>query len=107
MVAAAGLDLWELRRKVLAENNWSLRDLYRTLDFPGKNRLRDAQQRLDAAVRAAYGMKASEDPLAFLLALNKSVAAQEAEGRPVTAPGVPPCVTEAAPFIAADCITPG
>jgi len=44
--------------------------------------------------------------LAFLLALNKTVAAQEAEGQSVTAPGLPPCVTDPAPFITADCITP-
>lgn len=105
-VAAAAVDLRALRRKVMAENNWSLRDLYRTLDLPGKNPLCDAQQQLDAAVRAAYGMTAKEDPLAFLLALNKAVAGREAEGQPVTAPGLPPCVTDPAPFITTDCVTP-
>ena len=47
-------------RKVMTENEWSLRDLYRSLDLPGKNPLRDAHQQLDAAVRAAYGMKATD-----------------------------------------------
>jgi hypothetical protein len=41
-------------------------------------------------VQAAYGMNPKQDPLAFLLALNGSVAAREAQGQPVTAPGLPP-----------------
>jgi hypothetical protein len=105
-VAAAALDLRTLRRKVMADNGWSLRDLYRTLELPGKNPLRDAQQQLDIAVRAAYGMNAKEDPLAFLLSLNKAVAGREAQGQPVTAPGLPPCVTDPAPFVTTDCVPP-
>ena len=61
------------------DNGWSLRDLYRTLETPGTNRLRDAQAALDSAVRAAYGMKESEDTLAFLLALNLELADKEAK----------------------------
>lgn len=51
-------------------------DPYRTLELPGKNPHRGAHAALDAAVRAAYGMKAKDDPLAFLLALNKEVVAR-------------------------------
>ena len=103
-VADAAVSLRALRRQVMAKTTWSLRDLYRTLDLPGKNPLRDAQDALDAAVRAAYGMKPKDDPLAFLLALNQAVAAREAAGEPVVAPGLPPCVTEAAAFITEDCV---
>ena len=53
---------------------------------------------------AAYGMKAKADPLAFLLALNKEVAAREAAGKGVTAPGLPPCVEDAGSFITEDCV---
>jgi hypothetical protein len=88
----------------MTENQWSLRNLYRTLDLPGKNPLRDAQNDLDAAVRAAYGMKAKADPLAFLLALNQDVAAHEATGEGVVAPGLPACVEDAGSFITADCV---
>lgn len=105
-VAAAAVELRALRRRVMAENQWSLRDLYRTLELPGKNPLRDAQDRLDAAVRAAYGMKPNADPLAFLLTLNREVAEREKASEPVTAPGLPPCVTDPAPFITTDCIQP-
>lgn len=68
---------------------WSLRDLYRTLDTPGKNPLRDAQEKLDAAVRAAYSMKANEDVLTFLLALNGQLADAEAKGKAIVGPGLP------------------
>jgi hypothetical protein len=95
-----------LRREVMAKGPCSLRDLYRSLDLPGKNPLRDAHAALDAAVRAAYGMKAADDPLAFLLALNGEVAAREAAGAAVVAPGLPPCVTDPAAYITDDCVRP-
>jgi len=90
----------------MAENRWSLRDLYRTLDLPGKNPLRDMQDALDDAVRAAYGMKAKADPLAFLLALNHQLATAEKAGTPIVGPGLPPCVTEPSAFVTSDCVQP-
>lgn len=105
-VADAAVALRGLRREVMGENKWSLRELYRSLELPGQNPLRDAHAELDAAVRAAYGMKNKEDPLAFLLALNAASAQREARGEAVTAPGLPPCVADASPFLSADCIQP-
>jgi hypothetical protein len=96
--------LRQLRRQVMAGNRWSLPDLYWTLETPGKNPLREAHERLDAAVRAAYGMKASDDPLAFLLALNRHVADREAADQPVQGPGLPACVPEAGQFVTEDCV---
>jgi hypothetical protein len=90
----------------MAENHWSLRDIYRTLEQPGKNPLRDAQTELDKAVSAAYEMKSKADQLTFLLTLNQVVAEREKTGAPVVAPGLPPCVTDPAPFITTDCIQP-
>ena len=78
--------------------------LYRTLDLPGKNPLRDAQDALDDAVRYAYGMAAKADPLAFLLDLNHQLAAAEKAGTPIIGPGLPPCVTDPAEFITTDCV---
>jgi hypothetical protein len=105
-VAKAAVDLRAFRRRIMQENGWSLRDLYRTLETPGKNALRDAHEALDKAVRAAYGMKKDQDPLKFLLDLNLAVAAREEAGEPVVGPGLPPCVTDPAPFITDDCIRP-
>ena len=105
-LADAAVSLRALRRKVMAANNWSLRELYRSLELPGKNPLRDAHEELNEAVRAAYGMKSKEDPLSFLLALNATAADRETCGEPVTAPGLPPCVSDASPFLTTDCIQP-
>ena len=38
-VAAAAVSLRRLQASTMAENNWTLRELYRTLDLPGKTRL--------------------------------------------------------------------
>ncbi|MBI4936593.1 MAG: class I SAM-dependent DNA methyltransferase [Actinobacteria bacterium] len=48
----------------------SLGQQYDALRVPGKNILRDLHMRLDAAVMRAYGLNASDDPLAGLLSLN-------------------------------------
>jgi hypothetical protein len=85
-VAKEAVALRQLRREVMAKMNWSLRDLYRTLDEPGSNPLRDAHGKLDAAVRAAYGMPKDADILAFLLALNQTCAAREAPESPSPRP---------------------
>ena len=104
-VADAACELRALRRQIMDANGWSLRDLYRTLETPGDNKLRDAHSTLDTAVRAAYGMKEPDDILAFLLKLNLALAAQEAEGQSITPPGLPSFVTKPAEFITKDCVT--
>jgi hypothetical protein len=88
----------------MAKMGWSLRELYRTLDTPGTNPLRDAHAALDAAVRAAYGMPTKADPLAFLLELNLALAAKEATGKPITPPGLPLPPADHAAFTTDDCI---
>ena len=80
-VADAACALRALRRETMKTNGWSLRELYKTLETPGENRMRDAQDALDTAVRAAYGMQPSEDTLAFLLKLNLELADKEKKER--------------------------
>lgn len=89
----------------MSKYGYSLRDLYRTLEAPGANPLRDAHARLDTAVHAAYGMSADADPLAFLLALNLELAAKEKDGKMITPPGLPLPETGRAAFVTTDCIT--
>jgi hypothetical protein len=88
----------------MTKMTWSLRDLYRTLEQHGSNPIRDAQARLDAAVRAAYGMPKEADILAFLLDLNQTCAAKEAAGEPITPPGLPLPQEEQASYVTDDCI---
>jgi hypothetical protein len=104
-VAREAVALRQLRREVMAKMDWSLRDLYRTLEEPGSNPLRDAQARLDLAVRAAYGMPKDTDILAFLLALNQTCAAKEAAGEAITPPGLPLPVEEYPSFVSGDAIS--
>ena len=89
----------------MAANGWSLRDLYRTLETPGANRLRDAHAALDSAVCVAYGMKDTEDTLAFLLALNLDLADKEANGVQLTSPGRPVPAGEPVEFMSKDRVT--
>ena len=84
--------------------NYSLRDLYRTLEQSGENPLGEADARLDAAVRAAYGMPDESDPLAFLLKLNLACAGKEKSGEKITPPGLPLAPNEHADLMTGDCI---
>ena len=86
--------------------NYSLRELYRTLEQPGDNPLRDAHARLHAAVRAAYRMPSDADPLALLLEFNLACAAKEKPAEKITPPGLPLPPEDHAAFITDDCIRP-
>src|SRR5438105_15717666 len=83
-----------------------LRAVYRTLELPGRNPLKDAHAALDAAVLAAYGFDPKADLLAQLLALNQQVAAKEKAGEKVTPPGVPADYGDATALVTDDCIKP-
>jgi hypothetical protein len=108
-VASVGREVRAVRAKQLpklASGEGGLRALYRTLDLPGANPLKDAHAALDAAVMEAYGFSARKDLLKQLLDLNLSVASAIKRGQPVTAPGVPASYGDASDLITADCIEP-
>ncbi|MFN5945455.1 MAG: type IIL restriction-modification enzyme MmeI, partial [Phycisphaerae bacterium] len=105
-VAAAGREVRSVRAKVLPTMSGGLRALYRTLELPGSNPLKDAHAALDAAVMEAYGFSARKDLLKQLLDLNLSVAAAIARGQGVTAPGVPASYGDARDLVSDDCIEP-
>ncbi len=105
-VAAAAVQVRQIRTAALKTLKGGLRALYRTLELPGKNPLRDAHATLDAAVLDAYGFSPKKDLLAQLLALNLEVHRCEQAGHPVTAPGVPSSYGDPTSLITDDCITP-
>jgi hypothetical protein len=82
----------------------SLRDLYRTIEKPGKNSVRDLQDALDKTVLAAYGFDEKSDLLGQLLALNLEVSAREQHGEPVQSPGLPEWYPEKEKLVSEDCV---
>jgi hypothetical protein len=101
-VAAAARELRRIRAEALQKMKGGLRALYRTLELPGANPLKDAHGALDAAVLAAYGFSAKKDLLAQISALNLKVAANLGRGE---APGIPANFLERKTLVTADCIT--
>ncbi len=93
-VAKKARKLINLRNKIRIENKLSLRDVYRTIELPGKNVLKDAQKELDNAVREAYyyglpdEMKI-DDHLEFLFNLNHLCYLSEKKKKEVIGPGLP------------------
>jgi len=103
-VAIASKAFRGARNKTMKENKMSLRDLYRLLEQPGKNPIKDLHTNLDKAVMEAYGFNEKEDLLAQLLALNLQVAQNEKEGKPVQAPGLPAFVKNKEEYVSDDCV---
>jgi hypothetical protein len=105
-VTAAARELRRVRAEALPKLKGGLRALYRTLELPGANPLKDAHAALDAAVLAAYGFSVKKDLLAQLLTLNLEVTARIERGEPVTAPGAPSNYPDPAKLVTPDCIQP-
>jgi len=105
-VSAAGREVRRVRGEALTKIKGGLRAVYRTMELPGKNPLKDAHAALDAAVLDAYGFSPKQDLLAQLLDLNLEVARRIEGNKPVTAPGVPPNYPDPTKLITDDCIRP-
>jgi hypothetical protein len=104
-IANASVNLRIIRHQIMQQKNWSLRELYRSLEQGTCQALQAAQQELDNAVRSLYGMAESQDPLEFLLNLNLEVAMKEDQGEPVIKAGFPEIFQEAiTEFITEDCV---
>lgn len=88
----------------MAKDRISLRDLYRVMEEIPTNPVSEVQDKLDAAVFAAYGIKKNDDILAFLLNLNLELAEKEANKEKIIGPGLPPMIESPAEFITDDCI---
>lgn len=114
-VAEAAMKLHRERNKTLKEHNMSLRDLYRLLEQPGKNPIRDLHAALDKAVMEAYGFDSrattqsggttdTSNLLSQLLELNFAVAAKEQRKEKVQAPGWPEGIKGKEKFITDDYV---
>jgi hypothetical protein len=105
-VAKAGCEVRRVRDEALTKIKGGLRAVYRTLELPGKNPLKDAHAALDKAVLDAYGFSAKKDLLAQLLELNIKVAKRIENEEDVTAPGLPPSYPNPSELVTEDCIRP-
>ncbi|MFM7855983.1 MAG: type IIL restriction-modification enzyme MmeI, partial [Flammeovirgaceae bacterium] len=103
-VAEAAMKLHQQRTKTLKEHKMTLRDLYRLLEQPGKNPIKDLHAALDKAVMEAYGFEEKKDVLAQLLDLNLHVATKEEKKEKVQAPGWPEGINGKEKFITDDCV---
>ncbi len=103
-VATAAMQLHHQRTKTLKEHNMTLRALYRLLEQPGKNPIKDLHAALDKAVMEAYGFDDQKDVLSQLLDLNLAVAANEEMDKPVQPPGWPQHINGKEKFITEDCV---
>ena len=106
-VAAAAREVRRVRAEALRKMKGGLRALYRTLELPGANPLKDAHAALDAAVLVAYDFNPKKDLLAQLLAMNRDVAARIEKGAAVTAPGVSKLYPNAKKLVTEECIQAG
>lgn len=103
-VAGYAVELRAERQRIMDAEKLSLRDLYRIVEETPINPISAAQDKLDTAVMAAYGMRKSSDILAFLLALNNDLAQKETDGKPIVAPGLPYAVAKPGEFVTSDAI---
>lgn len=104
-VAHASSALRILRNQLIADNEMNLRELYRTLELPGDNPLKQAHNKLDQAVREAYGFGKRDGILDSLFTLNKELAEREAHMQSIVGPGLPPSVADSSGFVTLDCVT--
>lgn len=103
-VARAARALRDTRTGYMQKNGLSLRDLYRTMEKPGKNPVKDLQAELDKAVMDAYGFSGDADLLQQLLDLNLALHGKEESGEPIQAPGIPDGYTTREKITSDDCV---
>lgn len=104
-VAVAARELRDQRNLLMHKHKYSLRDVYRILEEPGFNPLKDSHEKLDEAVLAAYGFSKRKGVLNQLLQLNFELSDKIKNQEHVQGPGLPRCVRNKNEFISKDCIT--
>jgi len=105
-VAKEAVALRKVRRDLRERHQLPFRELHRKLEGPGDNSLKRQQLALDDAVREAYGMKARDRNLPFLLKLNRELVVAEKAQTKIQGPGLPTWVNERSAFVSDDSIEP-
>jgi hypothetical protein len=92
-IRAAMQVLHDYRTEYMERKQWGITQLYNQFFDEPASQLAKLHAQLDQLVCQAYGIKANQDPLKFLLDLNFEVAQREAQGLPVVSPCLPPAKT--------------
>jgi len=103
-IATITKELHIARNEVLKNGKISLRELFRTFEKPGKNKIKDLQDKLDYAVNEAYGLASSSDILQQLLALNLELVEKEKNKQKIQKPGIPEYYVNKQNLISNDCV---
>jgi len=88
----------------LKKGNLSLRELYRTFEKPGKNKIKELHDKLNDAVIEAYGFNSQNDILQQVLDLNLNVSQNENDKSKVQKPGIPDYYTNKQNLLSTDCV---
>jgi hypothetical protein len=105
-VAEAGRMVRKVRSAAMGKIEGGLREVYRTLELPGANPLKDANTVLDETVLSAFGFSGRKDLLSQLLQLNLEIADRLAKGDGATSPGIPPKYPKPLELVSGDCVQP-
>jgi type II restriction/modification system DNA methylase subunit YeeA len=104
-IIEASRTIRHLRNEYMNKNKGGLRALYRTLDLPGKNVLKEAHNSLDLAVLEAYGFSQKDDLLTQILELNKKLDQSIMDGMIVLPPGPPTSFHNQKHLISSDSVS--
>jgi hypothetical protein len=88
-IRSAMQTLHDFRTEYMENKQLGITQLYNQYFHEPTSQLAKLHKKLDQLVCQAYGIKATDDPLQFLLDLNTEIATKEAQGLPVIGPGSP------------------
>ena len=103
-VAKQAKALRDKRYEFMEERQLTLRQLYRIMDDTPNNPVSEIQNKLDNAVRDAYGMRHDADILQFLLELNGKLYQKEQNDEIIQGPGLPNKVKDKSELVSEDCV---
>jgi len=103
-VAKQAKALRDKRNEFMEERQLTLRQLYRIMDDTPNNPVSEIQNKLDNAVRDAYGMRHDADILQFLLELNGKLYQKEQNDEIIQGPGLPSKIKDKTELVSEDCV---
>ena len=103
-VAKQAKALRDKRNEFMEERQLTLRQLYRIMDDTPNNPVSEIQNKLDNAVRDAYGMRHDADILQFLLELNGKLYQKEQNDEIIQGPGLPNKIKDKSELVSEDCV---